>query len=822
MAQKKLKIIIVGGVAGGATAAARLRRLNEKAEIIVFEKGKNISYANCGMPYYIGGKIEDRGRLLVATPQLFKKRYNIDVRTENEVIDIYPKTKQVIVVDTRTGKKYKEKYDSLILSPGAKPFRPRIPGIEHFRVLALRNLADMDAVKKFIDSKDPKKIVIVGGGAIGVEMAENLKKEGTDVTIIELSSHILSFLDKDMAAIVHDELRQKGVNLSLETQITAIEHQKNESIILTSDGRQIEADLIILGIGVVPEVLLAKKAGIKIGNKGGILVNSFLQTSKPDIYAIGDAIEFKHFVGGNSIVLPLAGPANKQGRIAAGNICGLRERYEGGQGSGVLKVFDLTVASTGLTEVNLKMLKKNFKSVILHGSSHAGYYPGAMPLTLKLIFSSSGEILGGQGVGYEGVDKRIDIIAAAIRSKMNLSGLSKTDFCYSPPYSSAKDPVNLVAYMALNVKNKLVKNFSFDDLSKIDYTNSILLDVRTKEEFKLGSIDNAVNMPVDDLRNSLDKLPKKKKVYAYCATGLRSYTACRILSQNSYDCYNLEGGYKSYEYLTGLGSFAEKSENINTNAGSTLENNESEPNMEKVTVKIDACGLMCPGPIKEVYTRITKLKEGQVMDVKATDQSFASDIRVWCDRTGNELLSVDNKDGVVVAKIRKGKDDHTRTIDKECPHGKTIVVFSDDIDKIIAAFIIANGAAAMGRKMTMFFTFWGLNVLRKDGPVHVKKDLISKAFAFMMPRGSRKLKLSQYNMFGAGTGFIRMIMKKKHISTLEELIFQARSAGVELIACTTSMDIMGIKAEELIEGVKLGGVATFLGEAENADTSLFI
>jgi len=816
------KILIIGGVAGGATAAARLRRLNEKAEIIVLEKGRYISYANCGMPYYIGGKIEDRSRLLVATPQLFKKRYNIDVRTENEAIDIYPKTKQVVVVDIKTGKKYKEKYDYLILSPGAKPFKPRIPGVEHFRVLTLRSLADTDLIKKFIENKDPKKIAIVGGGAIGVEMAENLKKEGTEVTIIELSNHILSFLDKDMAAIVHDELRQKGVNLSLETQITAIEHQKDESIILTSDGRQIEADLIILGIGVVPEVDLAKKAGIKIGNKGGILVDSFLRTSKPYIYAVGDAIEFKHFVGGNSIVLPLAGPANKQGRIVAGNICGLKEKYEGGQGSGVLKVFDLTVASTGLTETNLKLLKRSFKSVILHGSSHAGYYPGAMPLTLKLIFSPSGEILGCQGVGYEGVDKRVDAISTAIRAKMNVARLAKTDFCYSPPYSSAKDPVNLVAFMALNVKNKLVKNFNFDDLLKIDHANSVLLDVRTKGEFKLGAIDNAINIPVDDLRNNLDKLPKKKKIYVYCATGIRSYIACRLLSQNGYGCFNLEGGYKSYEYLTGLGSFTVKSESIDMPSGQDLENKESESKMEKVTVKIDACGLMCPGPIKEVYNRITKLKEGQVMEVKATDQSFASDIRVWCDITGNSLLSVENMDGIILAKIKKGKDDHTRTVDSDCPHGKTIVVFSDDIDKVVAAFIIANGAAAMGRKMTMFFTFWGLNVLRKDGPVHVKKDFISKAFAFMMPRGSRRLQLSQFNMFGAGAGFIRMIMKKKNIGTLEELISQARSAGVELIACTTSMDIMGIKAEELIDGVKSGGVATFLGEAENADTSLFI
>lgn len=821
------KVIIIGGVAGGATAATRLRRLDENLEIVLIEKGRYISYANCGLPYFIGNVISDKHDLLVKSPEEISKRFNIDVRVNSKVYHIYPETKQIAVIDLKNGKKYKEKYWKLLLSPGSHPFNIDVPGIHHNRVFNLKNIPDAEKIKHYIEKNNAKKAVILGAGPISLEISENLKKQGIDVSIIELLDHVLSPIDKEIAVIIENHLKAQGINIYLNSQVLSIDHNENISKVNINGGKSAEAEIIILAIGVRPETELAQKAGLKIGKTGGILVNKNFQTSNSSIFAVGDAIEITEYISGKKALIALAGPANKQGRIVAENILGKKVNYNGSQGTGVLKIFDLTAAMTGLNEKILEKYSIPFESIILHSSSHAGYYPGALPLTLKLLFSSSGNILGAQGVGFEGVEKRIDVISAAIRGKMKISDLAEIDLCYAPPYSSAKDPVNVLANMALNINDNLVNTFPIKNLNKIDIKKDIILDVRNKSEFKTGKIKGAINIPLDDLRKNLKKISKRKIIYVYCSTGLRSYLACRILSQNSYKCFNLSGGFKTYEDIKGLN--INKEEDVYITEKAIKENDffEEKDNSKVdfpiiIKIKLNACGLSCPGPLQKVYKAFQKLKDGEIMEIKATDPAFDRDISMWCKRTANELLSLKKDKGVITAVIRKGKHEHVRHIEHLDNHNKTLIIFSDDIDRIIASFIIANGAASMGRKVTMFFTFWGLNVLRKSGHLNVKKDLISKAFGFMMPKGSSHLHLSQMNMGGIGTKLIRWLMKKKRIGTLEELINQAKEAGVKMVACSTSMDIMGIKKEELIDGVEIGGVSMYLGEAEEADTNLFI
>ncbi|KKR18267.1 MAG: FAD-dependent pyridine nucleotide-disulfide oxidoreductase [candidate division CPR2 bacterium GW2011_GWC1_41_48] len=848
---KKQKIIIVGGVAGGATAAARARRLDENAEIILLERGKYVSFANCGLPYFVGEKIVERDRLLVQTPEGIKKRFNIDVRISTEVLKIYPKIKQILATDLKTGHKYKESYDKLILAPGASPFKPQMAGIDHFRVFTLRTIPDAEKIKKYVGDKKPKRVAILGGGPIGLEMAENLYGIGLEVSIFELSDHVVATLDLDMASIVHNYLRSKGIKLYLQTEVVKIEHEESTSTVISKDNVCVKADVIILGIGVRPETSLAFEAGLKLGGTGGISVNEYLQTSDPNIYAIGDAIEVKDFVSGEYAVIALAGPANKQGRIAAGNILGKKEKFLGSEGTGILKVFDMTIASTGLNERLLKKFNIPYKLTILHTISHAGYYPGAFPITLKLLFSPKGEILGAEGAGYDGVDKRIDVIATAMRAGMTVRDLQKIDLCYAPPFSSAKDPVNMLGYMAANILDGLVKTYTHEEIEKRNKEKTTLLDVRTRLEYKGGHIDGSINIPIDELRSKLSKLPKNKEIYVYCAVGLRAYLASRVLFQHGFKVKSLVGGYKTYEqiYSESESAFQQvKTESVlemeergipnsipmevsDVTIDEEIDKDEGidkeMPTIHtKVSLKVNACGLMCPGPLMRVNEGVKKLKTGEVLEARATDPAFLSDVPVWCQRTENKLLSLNSKSNIITALIQKGDSDHAIHIDHKDEsgknHSKTILVFSDDIDKVIASFIIANGAAAMGRKVTMFFTFWGLNVIRRPEAVPVKKDIISKAFALMMPRGSRHLHLSQMNMGGIGTKLIRYLMIKKHIGTLEEMISEATKAGVKMIACSTSMDIMGIKKEEFIDGVEVGGVSTFLGDTEESDASLIM
>ena len=539
-----MKTIIIGGVAGGASAAARLRRLNEKDEIIILERGDYISFANCGLPYFIGGEITDRNMLTLQTPESFRRRFNIDVRVKSEAVRISPDTHTVTVRNADTGEEYEESFDKLLLSPGAEPIRPDISGIDLPHVFTLRNIPDTMKIKSFIDSSKPKRAAVVGGGYIGVEMAENLANAGLEVSIVELADHLIAPLDADMAADVHRYIRSKGIRLFLNNGVTEI----TDNRVILQNG-SIETDMVIMSVGVRPETSLARECGIALNSRGSIIVNSRMQTSYPDIYAVGDAVEVKDFVTGSASFIPLAGPANKQGRIAADNIAGIPSEYKGTQGSAVLKLFDMTVATTGLNEKRAAAEGIDYDKTYTYSASHASYYPNATNMSIKVLWDKkTHKLLGAQIVGFDGVDKRMDVLASAIRFGAEVTDLKELELCYAPPFGSAKDPVNMAGFVADNVINGTIKQFFWHDVEKLPGDGSVtLLDVRTKTEVSRGMIDGFINIPLDTLRENLDKLPADKPVYVHCHSGLRSYIACRILSGNGYDCYNLAGGWRLYE-----------------------------------------------------------------------------------------------------------------------------------------------------------------------------------------------------------------------------------------------------------------------------------
>ena len=815
MANKK--VLIIGGVAGGASAAARLRRLDENAQIIMFERGEYISFANCGLPYYIGGKITEKSALTLQTPQSFHARFNVDVRISSEIIAIDRDLKNVTVQNSQTGETYTESYDKLILSMGAKPIKPNIEGIDSAKVFTLRNIPDTYKIKEYIENHKPQSAVVVGGGYIGVEMAENLKATGLDVTIVEMSDQLIAPLDYDMASEVHRYIEQKDVELILGNAVRAIS-DKGDTLNITLDSGVVKADMLIMAIGVSPESDIAKVAGLSVNERGSIIVSDKMQTADADIYAVGDAVEIIDFVTGQKAFVPLAGPANKQGRIAADNICGLDSKYTGTQGSAILKVFDMTVATTGVNEKTAKRVGMNYDKSFTYSASHASYYPEAVNMSVKTIFDqATGKILGAQVVGFDGSDKRCDVIATAIRFGATAHDLTQLELCYAPPYSSAKDPVNMAGFVIENLLTGKAKNFHWYDVKALPRDGSVLLvDTRTKIEYENGHIEGFINIPLDELRDRLGELDSSKKVYLTCQVGLRGYVGARILSQHGFDVYNLSGGYRLYNTIFGGKSTPPRATGINPETQLPEAEVETSTNI----IQIDACGLQCPGPIVKLSAAINEAKLGDVLEISTTDPAFASDIDGFCRRTGNVFEGMKNEEGVSIAKIRKGEAKNQ--CDVSAKDNKNIIVFSGDLDKAIASFIIANAAAAMGRKVSMFFTFWGLNILRRPEKVSVKKDFISKMFGMMMPRGSKKLGLSNMNMGGIGPKMIRAVMKNKNVDSIEALIQMALDNGVELVACSMSMDVMGIKEAELIDGVKLGGAAAMIANAEESDMSLFI
>lgn len=814
-----MNYLIIGGVAGGATVAARLRRMDEKANIILFERGKYVSYANCGLPYYIGDTINNREKLFVQTAKGFTDRFRIDIRTEQEVTAIRPDKKEVEIKNLSTGETYTETYDKLVLSPGAEPLRPGIEGIGSKKIFTLRNVPDTDTIKNYVNTENPKRAIVVGGGFIGLEMAENLYDLGIQVDVVEMANQVMAPLDFSMAAIVHRQLTDKGVGLHLEDGVSRFEEKDGGVTVHLRSGKQIATDMVLLSIGVRPETKLAKDAGLAIGERGGIAVNDYMQTSDADIYALGDAVEVRHLVTGQPALIPLAGPANKQGRIVADNIVfGNKKKYPGSIGTSIAKVFDLTVAAAG---ANAKLLQQNnipYISSYTHGASHAGYYPGAVPLSIKILFApENGKLLGAQIVGFNGVDKRIEMLAQVIQRGGTVHDLAELEHAYAPPYSSAKDPVNMAGFVAENILNKKSRIIQWRELAELP-ADTIRIDVRTHDEYKLGTIPGFINIPVDELREHLDELPKEKAIVVTCAVGLRGYLAYRILVQNGFKhVRNLSGGYKTWSVATApIKEIVSHKPEIpeSTSYG----NSDSQINL----LKVDACGLMCPGPVMQLKKNYKALKIGEQLQITATDQAFGKDVTSWCKMTGAELVALENKNGVVAATIRKQEKTASCEISRNNADNKTLIVFSDDLDKALASFVIANGAASTGKKVTMFFTFWGLNVIKKQHKPTVTKDIFGKMFGWMLPTHSGKLKLSKMNMGGAGSWMMRLIMKRKRIDSLESLIQQAIDNGVEMIACTMSMDVMGVQKEELMDNVTLGGVASYLERAEEANVNLFI
>lgn len=814
-----MNYLIIGGVAGGATVAARLRRMDEKANIILFERGKYVSYANCGLPYYIGDTINNREKLFVQTAKGFTDRFRIDIRTEQEVTAIRPDKKEVEIKNLSTGETYTETYDKLVLSPGAEPLRPGIEGIGSKKIFTLRNVPDTDTIKNYVNTENPKRAIVVGGGFIGLEMAENLHDLGIQVDVVEMANQVMAPLDFSMAAIVHRQLTDKGVGLHLEDGVSRFEEKDGGVTVHLRSGKQIATDMVLLSIGVRPETKLAKDAGLAIGERGGITVNDYMQTSDADIYALGDAVEVRHLVTGQPALIPLAGPANKQGRIVADNIVfGNKEKYPGSIGTSIAKVFDLTVATAG---ANAKLLQRNnipYISSYTHGASHAGYYPGAVPLSIKILFApENGKLLGAQIVGFNGVDKRIEMLAQVIQRGGTVHDLTELEHAYTPPYSSAKDPVNMAGFVAENILNKKSRIIQWRELAELP-ADTIRIDVRTHDEYKLGTIPGFINIPVDELREHLDELPKEKPIVVTCAVGLRGYLAYRILVQNGFKhVRNLSGGYKTWSVATApIKEIVSHKPEIPEST--SYENSDSQINL----LKVDACGLMCPGPVMQLKKNYKALKIGEQLQITATDQAFGKDVTSWCKMTGAELVALENKNGVVAATIRKQEKTASCEISRNNADNKTLIVFSDDLDKALASFVIANGAASTGKKVTMFFTFWGLNVIKKQHKPTVTKDIFGKMFGWMLPTHSGKLKLSKMNMGGAGSWMMRLIMKRKRIDSLESLIQQAIDNGVEMIACTMSMDVMGVQKEELMDNVTLGGVASYLERAEEANVNLFI
>lgn len=813
---KVRKIMIIGGVAGGASVAARLRRLDEQDEITIIERGPHVSFANCGLPYYIGDEIKDRDKLLIQTPELMNNRMNINVRTNTEATQINPDNKTV-VLKTEHGVE-EASYDILILSMGARAIEVPIEGAKQSHVFTLRNIPDMDKIKSYINERNVKTASVVGGGFIGLEMAENLHALGIDVTLFELGDQVMPGMDKDMTKLLETHMVQRGVNLKLKSSIKEI----NEHNVIADNGEVIQSDMVIMAIGVIPESTIAQEAGIKTGVKGAIKTNDVFETSVKDIYAIGDVAEITHKISQQDVHIPLAWIANREGRLLADHLNGKQIDKIKPIGTAIAKVFDLTAASTGLNERTLKMQGLDYHIIHVSGQSNATYYPGAEPMTIKALFSPEGKIYGAQIVGRKGVDKRIDLIASAMTFNQDIRSLAQIEIAYAPPFSSAKDPVNMVGYIAQNVLDDEMKMVHYDEIENFNQ----IIDVREPIEYEMGTIERAKNIPLGTLRNRLADLDKDEPVAIFCQVGQRGYNAARILQNNGFDVVNLDGGYKHYKAMH---------ETVHTPEVKAVEQTQIEERTKKEQPMkkedrriIEASGLQCPGPILKVKENMDEMKDGEQLEIHVTDFGFCTDIEAWAKNTGNTLISNETKDGKVVAVVQKGADLPVNVMnDKEghqlveTKNGATMVVFSGDLDKALASFIIATGAASYGKEVTMFFTFWGLNVIKKPG-VTIAKEGLDKMFSKMMPKHAGQLPISKMNMGGAGARMIRHVMNKKKVDSLETMIEKAQSMGIKMVACTMSMDIMAVTKEELIDGVEYGGVATYLGDTEQSNLNLFI
>lgn len=834
-----MKLVVVGGVAAGASVAARARRLDENADIIVLERGHHVSFANCGLPYHIGEVITDRERLLLQTPESLRESLDIDVRVGNEVTSIDRKKKTVTITELDSGREYTESYDALALCLGAEPIRPPLPGIDLPGIHVLRRISDMDAIKAQLDAaldlanagdRGPVRCVVIGAGYIGLEMAENLAHRGATVDVVEMADQILPPLDHELSVPVERHLRSRGIRLHLSTAAAAFTPRGDGLTVELTNSVFLDADLVILSAGVRPSTHLAKDAGLTIGERGGITVDTHMRTSDPHIWAAGDSVETPNTVLPGQWLAPLAGPANREARVAAENICGRTTEYRSTQGTSIVKVFDMVAGGTGATERQLIAADVPYRAVHVHPSGHAGYYPGTAMMHLKLLFApDTGRILGAQAAGFDGVDKRLDVLATALRAGLTVWDLEELELAYAPPFGSAKDPVNMAGFVASNVL--------LGDLSlwyAQDYPHATegarILDVRTPEEFSIWHLPGAENVPLATIREASSGWDHAAPLRLYCSVGFRSYLAYRSLVQRGFtDVATLSGGSETFrawhelapdsaEPTPAVTAYAEAVDVVAAAAHRDLVMLGT-----GVSVDLDCAGLACPGPIMKLADTIKTMDAGDEVVVHVSDPGFALDGPAWAKRNGHQLLSIAPEGPGYVATIRKGGEPvvGAAAVVPSTPK-LSFVVFDGDLDKLIAAFIIANGALAMGEEVSMFFTFWGLNALRKAKPPKRERSAMDAMFGAMMPRGADKLTLSQMNMMGAGTAMIKGVMKKNGVQSLPELIAAAQAGGARIIGCTMTMDLLGIAPSDLLDGVELGGVATFLGEAAESATTLFI
>jgi len=806
------RIVIVGGVAGGASAAARLRRLDEHASITLIERGADVSFANCGLPYHIGGEIEDRNKLSVQTPESLKAQLAIDVQARTEAISIDREAKTLRLRRLDTDIEEDIAYDKLILSPGASPLKPPLEGIDLPGIYTLRNLQDMDRIKTAAESA--KSVLVIGAGFIGLEMAEQLIHLEKDVTLIELVEQVLPQMDPEMVRAVEQELMDNGVNLLLGDGISGFSQGEGSALnAKLNSGKTLTADMVILSIGVRPENQLAKDAGLELGARGHIKTNGHMQTSDPDIYAVGDASETIDPILGGPTAIALGGPANRQGRTAADHIILGHEAkpYPGSIGTSIVRVFDVAAGVTGHSEKRLQQMEIDYQKTIVTDFNHASYFPGATHLTVKLLWEkSTGRILGGQANGIEGVDKRLDVLATAIKGRLTVDELEHLELAYAPPFGAAKDPLNTAGFSANNIRSGKVRPI----YTMAEAEGTQLVDTRPAEMAALKPIPGAINIPYPVLRNRLGELDKSKPVTTICALGKMSYFSARILSQNGFDVQAHVGGWKT-EQRPQPPTSKETTMNDSTQSEDAATAGE--------TIQLDCTGMACPGPILRVKEAAAKLSTGQILEIRASDAGFKNDLPAFCKANGYECLSVEKDKGIVTGRLSRGAASPVAASPASSGNGATIVVFSGELDKAMAAYVIANGAVAMGGKATLFFTFWGLNVLRKDPAPEVQgKSFMDKMFGWMLPRGANKLPLSQMHMGGLGTWMMKDRMAGKNLPNLPGLMEDARKSGIRLVACTMSMEAMGIREEELIDGVELGGVAEYLGAASETHANLFI
>ena len=810
-----MKTLIIGGVAAGAGAAARLRRLDESMEIIVLERGEYISYANCGLPYHLGGVIPERDSLLVMPEPKFKSWFQVDIRTRQEAVAI-DRPRKTVRIRRTDGSEYTESYDKLLLATGSRPAAPELPGGDDPRIHSLWTIPDMDALGA-LAAKGARKALVIGGGFIGLEAAENLHHRGLEVTVIQHSGHVLPSVDREMAWPLGAELAALGIEVKLNAELVGFRRTEETLFALLKDGNELPADLVVMSIGVRPNSELAGAAGLELGPRGHIIVNEHLQTSDPDIYAAGDAVAVIDCVSGQSTAIPLAGPANKQGRIAADHIVGRPAVYRGSWGASVIKVGNLTAGAIGLTETRLRQMGLTYHRIYTHPASNASYYPGSTQLHMKLLFATDGRILGAQAVGSKGVDKRIDVIGTAMQSGRTAPELAELELAYAPPFNSAKDPVNFLGMIARNMLDRLSEPAYADAIPP----EALIVDVREEAEHQTGAIPGAVSIPLGQLRRRLTELDKSRELIVSCQVGLRGYLAERILKQNGFHVRNLSGGYLTWKYLHSEIP-APAPRRPASSAPSPVTATAPAAPAPSAAAVLDVRALACPGPVVRLKNEMDQLPSGATLRLLAA-ASFAPDLESWIRTGGHELVSLAQTPDHLEALLRKGGAVvNASAAPPSGGHQAAIVLFSNDLDKAMAALIIACGMAASGTRVGIFFTFWGLSVLRRDPAPPVAKTGLSRLFGWMLPKGASRLALSKMHMAGLGTAMLKDLMQRQNVTSLPELLEQARALGVRFVACEMAMNLMGITREELIEVDEVAGVASFVAMAKESNNTLFI